>query len=123
MEIVGRLTADAECKTTKSGKQVVNFSVAVNDTYRVKGAEQPTKVTTYFNCSYWKSTGIAEYMRKGATVQVTGRVSVRAWTNTQGEAKAALNLHANEIRLHGKPERKPLPTPEQITEPIDDLPF
>ena len=31
MELTGRVTADALISTTKSGKQVVEFSIAVND--------------------------------------------------------------------------------------------
>lgn len=52
MEIVGRLTADATVNTLKDERKVVNFSVAVNDSYKAKGNEQPVKVTNYFNCSY-----------------------------------------------------------------------
>lgn len=36
MNITGRLTRDAEVRTTSNGKQVVNFSVAVNDSYNLK---------------------------------------------------------------------------------------
>ena len=39
MNITGRLTRNAEVRTTNGGKQVVNFSVAVNDSYKNKQAE------------------------------------------------------------------------------------
>ncbi|WP_446677077.1 single-stranded DNA-binding protein [Sphingobacterium daejeonense] len=36
MNITGRLTRNAEVRTLSNEKQVVNFSVAVNDSYRNK---------------------------------------------------------------------------------------
>ena len=52
-QVTGRLTADAVVAATKSGKEVVNFRIADNETYRRKGEDEPVKITTYFNCAYW----------------------------------------------------------------------
>ncbi len=52
MEITARLTGDAKLSTLKDERQVVNFNVAVNDSYKTKDGELK-KVTTYFQCSYW----------------------------------------------------------------------
>lgn len=126
MELTGRITADAKLSTIKDGRQVVNFSVAVNDSYKPKGSEVATKVTTYFNCSYWLNPGIAQYLTKGTLIEVYGRISVNAWTNAEGEAKASLNFHVNSIKLHGKSNaatKETVPAAAEITEPLDDLPF
>ena len=126
MEITGRLTADAKCSTVKDGRQVVNFSVAVNDSYKPKGSEVAVKVATYFNCSYWMNPGIVAYLTTGALVECFGRVSVNAWTNAEGEAKASLNFHVNSIKLHGKSNtatKETVPASPEITEPLEDLPF
>ena len=37
MEITGRLTADAVVQKVNSEKQVVNFSIAINDNYKPNG--------------------------------------------------------------------------------------
>lgn len=130
MEITGRITADAKVSTLKDGRQVINFSVAVNDSYKPKGSEMDVKVATYFNCSYWLNPGIAPYLTKGALVECYGRVSVNAWTNAEGEAKASLNFHVNNIKLHGKGSaatdavtKETVPAASEITEPLEDLPF
>jgi len=126
MEIVGRLTADATVSTLKDERKVVNFSVAVNDSYKPKGSDTATKVTTYFNCSYWMSPAIAEHLTKGTLVECYGRISANAWTNGEGEAKASLNFHVNNIKLHGKPNatiKEPIPVAVEIKEPLEDLPF
>jgi len=99
MEITGRLTADAMVKAISGERKVVNFSIAINDSYR-SGGEQK-KITTYFDCSYWLNTGIAEYLKKGGWVQLYGRVGVNAYINGGGEAKASLTFHTTEVKLLG----------------------
>ena len=100
MNIIGRLTRDAQISTLPNDKQVVNFSVAVNDSYRNKQGER-VELTEYFNCAYWISTNVAKLLTKGTVVELTGRMSARAWMGGDGEAHAALNFHTSQIRLHG----------------------
>ena len=45
MNIIGRLTRDAEVRTLSNKKQVVNFSVATNDNYRNKQGERIEQTT------------------------------------------------------------------------------
>lgn len=105
MNIVGRLTRDAIVKTLEDNREVVNFSVAINDSYRNKQGEN-VQQTTYFDCSYWLSTNVTKILRKGALVELTGRVSARAWINKEGQPQAGLNFHTSKIKLHagGKSE-------------------
>ena len=124
MEMTGRVTGDATVATTKSGKKVVNFSIAINDRYKPKDADEWKQFTTYVNCSYWRSESIAAFIKKGMLVEVAGRISVSAWVNMKGEAKGSLDFHVNSIKLHGKTAAPALATePAEITEPVEDLPF
>ena len=100
MNITGRLTRNAEVRTLSNEKQVVNFSVAVNDSYRNKQGER-VEQTTYFDCAYWITANVARLLTKGTLVELTGRVSPRAWVNKDGEARAGLNFHTSQIKLHG----------------------
>src|SRR5690554_6940586 len=104
MNITGRLTRDAEVRTTSQDKQVVNFSVATNDSYRNKQGER-IEQTTYFDCSYWITPNVAKLLTKGTLVELSGRVSTRAWTGNDGEPKAGLNFHTSNIKLHGGSRR------------------
>ena len=127
MEIIGRLTADAKVNTLKDERKVVNFSIAINDSYRAKGSDERTQVTAYVNCAYWISPSIAAHLTRGTLVELSGRIGVDAWNNMQGEAKAALRFHVSTIKLHGKPNRtsadsKPVTVPAG-TGATDDLPF
>ena len=130
MNIIGRLTRDAEVRTTSQEKQVVNFSIAINDSYRNKQGER-IEQTSYFDCSYWISPNVAKILTKGAVVELTGRVSTRAWTANDGELRASLNFHTATIKLHGggKKADNILDISNQekrkVTEheTVDDLPF
>lgn len=130
MNIIGRLTRDAEVRTTSQDKKVVNFSVATNDSYRNKQGER-VELTTYFDCAYWISVKVARLLTKGTLVELTGRVSTRAWTGKDGAPRAGLNFHTSQIKLHGGSRKaetvqasaqpKSNKAAEQGTE--DDLPF
>lgn len=133
MEIIGRVTADATVSETKAGKKVVNFSIAINDTYKTKDSSEVQKIVTYVNCAYWINAGIAPYLTKGSLVECAGRIGVNAYTNKEGEVKASLNFHVNSIKLHGKSNggsNTPVPVVPMNTVPTatlseiaDDLPF
>ena len=126
MEIVGRLTGDAKVSTLKDKRQVVNFSIAINDSYKPKDSEQPVKITNYVNCSYWINPAIGEYLRKGNLVELSGRIGVNAWTNAEGEAKASLTFHVNNLKLHGGVTtaiKEKVTDAADVTAPMEDLPF
>ncbi|HUZ58723.1 MAG TPA: single-stranded DNA-binding protein [Hanamia sp.] len=125
--MTARLTGDAKISTLKNDRKVVNFSVAINDSYKAKGSNEPTKIVTYVQCNYWVNPGIAQYLTKGTLVELQGRVGVNGYTGKDGEAKATLTFHVNTIKLHGNAGTKDeVPVKENIAailEPADDLPF
>ena len=98
--IVGRITKNAQINTLKNDKQVVNFSVAINDYYKTKDGERKEQ-TTYYNCSYWQSPNVAKILTKGTLVELTGKISSTAWIGKDGEIKSGLNFHTSRIKLHG----------------------
>jgi len=58
-------------------------------------------------------------------VELYGRIGVNTYINTQGEPKATLTFHVNNIKLPGKATfKEATAVHENITaEPSDDLPF
>ncbi|WP_126652181.1 single-stranded DNA-binding protein [Chryseobacterium aureum] len=97
--IIGRVTKNAEINTLANDRKVVNFSIATNESYKTKGGERKEQ-TTYFNCSYWISSNVAKILTVGALVELSGRVSSRAWIGKDGEIKSGLNFHTSKIKLH-----------------------
>lgn len=125
MEFTGRITADAKVSTVKGDKEIVSFSVAINDRYRPKGSTETKEFVTFINVAWWMGTGIAKILRKGAIVTISGRVYANAYNDMSGNAKASINCHASEIKLvqSKKMEAAATAEPAEITEPVDNLPF
>ena len=91
IEIIGNVVADAELKQSKSGNQYVSFTVAVNE------GNGDEKRTTYYDVGTSK-TGVLNYIKKGRTIYVSGRLSLSAVCR---DNKAFLNAYvtASEIDL------------------------
>lgn len=129
--IIGRIVKNAEINHLKNDKQVVNFSVAINDNYKTKQGDIKEQ-TTYYNCSYWLSANVAKILTKGTLVELTGRASSSAWIGKDGEIKSGLNFHTSKIKSHGggqksevqvKPNEKSQKTNVFAEDTDDDLPF
>jgi single-strand DNA-binding protein len=104
MTIVGRITKDATVQVAGSERKVVNFSIAINDSYQPKGAAERVNTTTFVNCGYWLSEKMAAYLKKGTLVELTGRLYVNAYAGSDGTAKASLNCHVSRIKIHAWPK-------------------
>ncbi len=122
--LIGRLTKDAVVTQLKDERKVVNFTLAVNDYYKPKGQEKGVTVTSFITCSYWISSVIAERLTKGSLIEITGRLSVNAYTAMDGEAKASINCHVDSIKIHQQYKADPAKVAQVAKEPVqDDLPF
>ena len=99
MEITGRLTRDAVVAKTAKDRQVVNFSIAVNDTYKTKDSNEVKKIVTFIDCSYWLSAGIAQWLKKGTMVELFGRIGVNAYLSSEGKAVGSLTFHTSNIKI------------------------
>jgi single-stranded DNA-binding protein len=49
------------------------------------------------NCSYWVSTGITPYLKKGIIVATSGHIGLDTWTSADGEARAAITQYVESI--------------------------
>lgn len=127
-QIVGRLTADARVNTTNSGKQVVNFDVAVNERYRVKVTGELKSNVQFVQCSFWFNSVVAKFLTKGKLVEIKGDVGVKAYLNREGKPAASLTLRAIKIKFHDKSisegkNTNAVPAAATNEEGADNLPF
>jgi single-strand DNA-binding protein len=126
MNIIGRTTKDAVVNTLSDGRKVVNFSIAVNDYYRPKFGD-PVKSTTYYDCAYWLSEKLAEHLKRGTLIEISGRVQVSAYQGADGSARASLKCHESSVKIHAWPKElgaEAAPAHSADTPAAnDDLPF
>lgn len=128
MEITGRIVKDASVFKVKENREVVNFSIAVNDSYKPKGSTEVKKIVTYIDCSYWMGTGLAQWLKKGTLVQLFGRVGLNVYIGNDSQAHGALTFHTSDIKILVFPQMenaKAVPVAKQnnLSEQPDDLPF
>lgn len=99
--IVGRLTRDPETRTTNTGKTFVNFSVAVNKTFKGKEGEPDAD---FFNCKAWGKTAeyVGNYLTKGRMVSVDGRMESRRYEK-DGESKLFWEINADNVHALDRP--------------------
>ena len=142
MQVIGNLGKDCIVNTV-NGKNVINFTVAHTEKYRDSQGNNQEK-TIWVDCAYWTDrTAVSPYLTKGTQVFVEGSPEVRSFTRQDGTAGASLSLRVREVQLLGSKSdnggsapsgysgaasapsqtSSSVPSPNEITEPIDDLPF
>lgn len=94
----GNLGRDAEIVTTKSGSQMLKFSVA--DEVYANGKRE----TQWINCMDFRKSSVeklVQYLKKGTTVMVSGEVSLNSYEAKDGTTKTSLQCSVTGIRLLG----------------------
>ena len=127
--IIGNLVKDPTSRTTPSGKDVTNFTVAVNR--RQKDASG-NNVADFFKIAAWGELGKScqQYLAKGRKVAVVGPVSVSTYQAQDGSTKANLDVMAQEVEFLSPRENggenaqsAPAPAAQPIPVPDGELPF
>lgn len=81
--LMGRLTRDPECRFTQNGKQVTQFTIAVDDGYG------DNKTTSFINIVVWGKIAEAcgNNLVKGQRALVDGRLQIRSYEAKDGTGK------------------------------------
>ncbi|MBX4206501.1 single-stranded DNA-binding protein [Candidatus Parcubacteria bacterium] len=98
--IIGNLTRDPELRSLPSGIQVATLSVATNRVWKDKnGAKQES--VDYHNVVVFgrQAETTAQYLRKGASLLVEGRMQTRSWDDASGQKKYRTEVVADRIQF------------------------
>ena len=104
--MIGNLTRDPELKFTQAGTAVTNFSIAVNRSWKKQNGERQEE-TTFVRIITWRKLAeiCNEYLKKGSTILVEGRLSNRSWTTQDGQKRSTIEVIANNIQFINIPRR------------------
>ncbi len=82
--LVGRLTKNPEMRTTPSGVEVGNFTLAVNRTFTNQNGERDAD---FINCIVFRkqAVNVNQYLSKGKLAGVVGRLQTRSYDNKEGQ--------------------------------------
>lgn len=122
--LIGRLTKDAELRTTTSGKSVANFSLAVNRNFTNANGEREAD---FINCITFNKTGenLVKYTHKGSQIAVAGRIQTRNYDAQDGTKRYVTEIVVDELTFLDKKEDKPELTDSEIVQAVmnDEDPF
>ncbi|MBI5139231.1 single-stranded DNA-binding protein [Candidatus Nomurabacteria bacterium] len=99
--IVGNLTRDPELRSLPSGIKVCSFSVATNRVWKDKnGVKQES--ADFHNIVVFgrQAETVAQYMKKGNSILVEGRIQTRSWDDkNSGEKKYRTEIVADRVQF------------------------
>jgi len=106
--LIGRLTRDPELKSTSNGIPVCNFPIVVN--YRAQNSSGEWRnELTHINIVTWQRLAelCGEYIRKGSSVLIEGRIQSRSWETESGEQWTQIDVRADRVEFLEKISRTP----------------
>ncbi len=102
--VIGNLTRDPEQKSLPSGIQVTSFSVATNRVWKDKNGAKQENVDFHNIVVFGKQAETAaQYLKKGASVLVEGRMQTRSWDGPDGKKNYRMEIIADRIQFGPRP--------------------
>src|SRR5487761_2717373 len=100
--LVGNLGKDPEVRYLPEGGAVCNFSIATTETWKDKAGEKQEKTEWHRISMFGKLAEIAgEYLKKGSSVYVEGRIQTRKWQDKDGADKYTTEIVADRMQMLG----------------------
>ena len=98
---IGNLGADPETRYTAGGDCVTNFRIAVNEKWKKDG--ETHERTEWVRCVAWRKTGelAAEYLRKGNSVYISGKMQTRKWQDRDGQDRYTTEIVVRDMVFIG----------------------
>ncbi|MEK7066158.1 MAG: single-stranded DNA-binding protein, partial [Patescibacteria group bacterium] len=101
--IIGNLTRDPEMRSMPSGAKVVTLGVATDRVWKDKTGNKQ-QATEYHNVVVFgkQAETSAQYLKKGQTVLVEGRIQTRSWDGADGVKKYKTEIVADRVQFGPK---------------------
>lgn len=100
--LVGNLGRDPELRYTPQGTPVCHFSMATNERRKDRSGEMQDQ-TTWFRVTLWgrQAETASQYLQKGKSVYIEGRLRVEEWTDRDGKPRYTLEVTATDMQFIG----------------------
>ncbi|MFC3147596.1 single-stranded DNA-binding protein [Piscinibacterium candidicorallinum] len=103
--IVGNLGRDPEVRYTPDGSAITKVSLATTSKYKNKAGEMVEETEWHRVTFFGRLAEIAgEYLKKGRSVYVEGRLKTSKYTDKDGVEKYSTDIIANEMQMLGSRE-------------------
>lgn len=105
--LIGNLGSDPEVKYTPSGAAVANFNIATNESWTGKDGKKEER-TEWHRIVVWNKLAelCGEYLSKGRTVYIEGRLQTREWNDKDGNKRYTTEVVAQTLQFLGSAGEK-----------------
>jgi single-strand DNA-binding protein len=127
--VIGNLTRDPEVKVLPSGVKVASFSVATNRVWKDKNGVKQENVDYHNIVIFGRQAEIVgQYMKKGSSILVEGRMQTRSWDDASGVKKYRTEIIADRIQFGPRKEGSggnysPAPAEEDSKKALDTIEY
>lgn len=101
--LVGNLGADPETRYLPSGDAVANIRLATTDRYKDKASGEFKELTEWHRVAFFGRLAeiVNEYLKKGSSVYIEGRIRTRKWTDQAGQERYSTEIVADQMQMLG----------------------
>lgn len=100
--LVGNLGRDPELRHTPNGQAVVNFTLATSESWTDKSGERQERTEWHRIVVWGKLAELCnQYLSKGRTVYVEGRIQTREWEDKDGNKRYTTEINASTVNFIG----------------------
>jgi single-strand DNA-binding protein len=101
--LVGNLGADPETRYLPSGDAVANVRLATTDRFKDKASGDMKEMTEWHRVTFFGRLAeiVNEYLKKGSSIYVEGRIRTRKYTDQAGVEKYATEIVAEQMQMLG----------------------
>ncbi|SVC00008.1 uncharacterized protein METZ01_LOCUS252862 [marine metagenome] len=105
--LAGNLTRDIELRHIPSGTAVADVGLAVND--RVKRGDEWVEEVSFIDLTLWarQAENAAEYLSKGSSILVEGRLKQETWEDKEGGKRSKLKVIVDQFKFIGGKNENP----------------
>ena len=102
--LIGNLGRDPELRYTQTGQAVANFTLATSDRWNDRDGNAQER-TEWHRIVVWakQAENCAQYLSKGRSVYVEGRIQTREWEDKEGNKRHTTEIVAQNVRFLGGP--------------------
>jgi single-strand DNA-binding protein len=103
--LIGNLGRDPELRYTQNGQAVANFTLATSESWNDKASGEKVERTEWHRIVVWGKVGelCAQYLSKGRTAYVEGRIQTREWEDKEGNKRSTTEINAQTVQFLGGP--------------------
>ena len=103
--LIGNLGRDPETRYTTGGDAVTNLNIATSEQWKDKSGEKQERTEWHRVVLFGRQAEIAgEYLKKGRSVYIEGRLQTRKYTDKDGVEKYSTEIVADRMQLLGSRE-------------------